>query len=75
MNIFEEYINKITALILKNQKLLKLDSLNNFIMLIEIRGEIEEIRMITAFEKEINSHPQRSDAESWTPNKQPMNTL
>ena len=30
MNIFEEYINKITALILKNQKLLKLDNLNNF---------------------------------------------
>ncbi len=30
MNIFEEYINKITALILKNQKLLKLDHLNNF---------------------------------------------
>ena len=30
MNIFEEYINKINALILKNQKLLKLDNLNNF---------------------------------------------
>ena len=30
MNIFEEYINKITALILKNQKFLKLDNLNNF---------------------------------------------
>ena len=30
MNIFEEYINKITTLILKNQKLLKLDNLNNF---------------------------------------------
>ena len=30
MNVFEEYINKITALILKNQKLLKLDNLNNF---------------------------------------------
>ena len=30
MNIFEEYINKITALILKNQKLLNLDNLNNF---------------------------------------------
>ena len=30
MNIFEEYINKITALILKNQKPLKLDNLNNF---------------------------------------------
>jgi hypothetical protein len=44
-------------------------------MLIEIRGEIEEIRMITAFEKEINSHPQRSDADNWTPNKQPINTL
>ena len=44
-------------------------------MLIEIRGEIEEIRMITAFGKEINSHPQRSDADNWTPNKQPINTL
>ena len=30
MNIFEEYINKINVLILKNQKLLKLDNLNNF---------------------------------------------
>ncbi len=30
MNIFEEYINKITVLILKNQKFLKLDNLNNF---------------------------------------------
>ena len=30
MNIFEEYINKINALILKNQKLLKLDNLNNY---------------------------------------------
>ncbi|MBD1150374.1 arginine--tRNA ligase [Pelagibacterales bacterium SAG-MED29] len=30
MNIFEEYINKITALILENQKLLKLDNLNKF---------------------------------------------
>ena len=30
MNIFAEYINKINALIHKNQKLLKLDNLNNF---------------------------------------------
>ena len=30
MNIFEEYINKITTLIIKNQKILKLDNLNNF---------------------------------------------
>ena len=30
MNIFEEYINKITTLILKNQKLLKLENLNKF---------------------------------------------
>ena len=30
MNIFEEYINKITTLILKNQKILKLGKLNNF---------------------------------------------
>jgi len=30
MNIFEEYINKIASLILKNQKILKLDNLNNF---------------------------------------------
>ena len=30
MNIFEEYINKISTLILKNQKFLKLDNLNNF---------------------------------------------
>ena len=30
MNVFEEYINKITALILKNKKILKLDNLNNF---------------------------------------------
>ena len=30
MNIFEEYKNKITALILKNKKFLKLDNLNNF---------------------------------------------
>ncbi len=30
MNIFEEYINKITALILKNQKFLKLENLNKF---------------------------------------------
>tara|TARA_B100000965_G_scaffold112916_1_gene93171 strand:- start:3937 stop:5661 length:1725 start_codon:yes stop_codon:yes gene_type:complete len=30
MNIFEEYINKITTLILKNRKILKLDNLNNF---------------------------------------------
>ena len=30
MNIFEEYINKITALILKNQKFLKLKNLNEF---------------------------------------------
>ncbi len=30
MNIFEEYINKITALILKNKKFLKLDNINNF---------------------------------------------
>ena len=30
MNIFEEYLNKITALILKNQNLLELSNLNNF---------------------------------------------
>ena len=30
MNIFEEYLNKITALILKKQKFLKLDNVNNF---------------------------------------------
>ncbi len=30
MNIFEEYLNKINTLIHKNQKLLKLDNLNNF---------------------------------------------
>ena len=30
MNVFEEYLNKITALILKNKKILKLDNLNNF---------------------------------------------
>ena len=30
MNIFEEYLNKITALILKNQNFLKLDNLNKF---------------------------------------------
>ncbi len=30
MNIFEEYINKITNIILKNQKLLQLNNLNNF---------------------------------------------
>ena len=30
MNIFEEYLNKITTLILKNRKILKLDNLNNF---------------------------------------------
>ena len=30
MNIFEEYKNKITALILKNQKFIKLYNLNNF---------------------------------------------
>ena len=30
MNIFEEYINKITALIQKNQKFLKLENLNKF---------------------------------------------
>ena len=30
MNIFEEYLNKITGLLLKNKKLLKLDNLNNF---------------------------------------------
>jgi len=30
MNIFEEYLNKITALILKKQKFLKLDHVNNF---------------------------------------------
>ena len=30
MNIFEEYINKITTLLLENQKTLKLDDLNSF---------------------------------------------
>ena len=30
MNIFEEYLNKITNLILKNQKFLKLNTINNF---------------------------------------------
>ena len=30
MNIFEEYLNKITSIILKNQKFLKLSNLNNF---------------------------------------------
>ena len=30
MNIFEEYLNKITTLIFKNQKLLKLNNLSNF---------------------------------------------
>ena len=30
MNIFEEYLKKITALILKKQKFLKLDNVNNF---------------------------------------------
>ena len=30
MNIFEEYLNKITALILENKKSLKLNDLNNF---------------------------------------------
>ena len=30
MNIFEVYLNKVTALIQKNQKNLKLDNLNNF---------------------------------------------
>ena len=30
MNIFEEYLNKITALILKNQNSLELGNLNNF---------------------------------------------
>ena len=30
MNIFEEYIKKITNLILKNQKFLNLDNLNDF---------------------------------------------
>ncbi len=30
MNIFEEYINKITTLIFKNKKILKLDNVNNF---------------------------------------------
>ena len=30
MNIFEEYINKITTLIFKNKKILKLDNINNF---------------------------------------------
>ena len=30
MNIFEEYIKKITTIIDKNKKILKLDNLNNF---------------------------------------------
>jgi arginyl-tRNA synthetase len=30
MNIFEDYLNKITILIIKNQKLLELNDLNNF---------------------------------------------
>ena len=37
MNIFEKYLNKITDLILKNQKFLKLSNLNNF------KGVIVEI--------------------------------
>ena len=30
MNIFEDYLNKITVLIIKNQKFLELGNLNNF---------------------------------------------